>query len=151
MSEARYLRTPGGWHRDARLYRFSEPVAYAGPYGPGQADHVIVSVGTVPACGEDVPCMREWVTADGDRPGPVRSGAVAGGPGDPALGPGRDHGGDAEGPAVFSAFWTNPNVPDATVSVSRGAVVVSGGEGTPSGPTRLAAGQSVFIHAPTGR
>ncbi|HZV48218.1 MAG TPA: hypothetical protein VFD49_00410 [Candidatus Dormibacteraeota bacterium] len=57
----------------------------------------------------------------------------------------------AEGPAVFSTFWMSPNVPDATVSVSRGAVVVSGGEGTPSGPTRLAAGQSVFIHAPTGR
>lgn len=55
MREARYLRTPGGWPSDARLYRLSEPVTYAGPYGPGLADHVIVAVGTVPADEPDAP------------------------------------------------------------------------------------------------
>ncbi len=57
----------------------------------------------------------------------------------------------AEGPAVFSAAWTNPNRPSATISVDRGTVVVAGGEGTPSGPVRLRAGQHVLVRAPTGR
>ncbi len=45
----------------------------------------------------------------------------------------RGRGGTAEGPVVFSAFWTNPKVPDVTVSVNRGAVVIGGGEGRPRG------------------